>query len=198
VAGTRPEERSARADAPTGSKQKGEPQSKPKSSGGGADERELEARTREVGALSQQLKQVRDQLRESQAALQAERGKMRQALLASRSMAECSLDYSAEQEARLLAKVEGQVQDCSVEDLHWLMTRTFRSWLAQSYSECDEVCGALEAEQQRLKRSYYSKEQELAKMRAHASHLKTRVVWIYQVSRQAAPSPRAPLTHTGL
>ena len=50
-----------------------------------------------------------------------------------------------------MRKVEESIQDCSVEEVHWLLTKTFRSWLAQSYSECDEVCDALEAEQQRLK-----------------------------------------------
>merc|ERR1712060_348452 len=65
--------------------------------------------------------------------------------------------------------------------VHWLMTKTFRSWLAQSYTECDEVCDALEAEQQRLKRISHSKEQELGKMRARNGFLKGRVTWIYQV-----------------
>ena len=81
----------------------------------------------------------------------------------------------------MLRKVEGAVQDVTAEELHWVMTRTFRTWLAQSYSECDEVCDALESEQQRLKRTYHSKEQELGKMRAHASQLKARIVWAYQV-----------------
>lgn len=40
-----------------------------------------------------------------------------------------------------------------------MMTKEFRVWLTQSYTECDEVCDALEAEQQRLKRIYHSKEQ---------------------------------------
>eukprot|EP00966_Prymnesium_polylepis_P204546 4738474-Prymnesium_polylepis.1 len=51
----------------------------------------------------------------------------------------------------------------------------------QSYTECDEVCDALEAEQQRLKRIYHSKEQDLGKMRARVLHLKGRINWVYQV-----------------
>ena len=55
--------------------------------------------------------------------------------------------------------MEESIQDISAEEVHWLVTKTFRSWLAQSYSECDEVCDALEAEQQRLKRLSHAKEQ---------------------------------------
>lgn len=54
------------------------------------------------------------------------------------------------------------VQECTVKELHWMMTKEFRVWLTQSYTECDEVCDALEAEQQRLKRIYHSKEQVTA------------------------------------
>ena len=80
-----------------------------------------------------------------------------------------------------MRKVEESIQDCSVEEVHWLLTKTVRSWLAQSYSECDEVCDALEVEQQRLKRLSHAKEQELSKMRAHVGHLRRRVHWVYQV-----------------
>jgi len=145
-------------------------------------EQALASRNREVVNLTAQLKQMLIKYQQAQGALQRERDKVREALLASRSLAEVSMDYSGEQEERLLAKLDGSVQDCSVEEVHWLMTRTFRSWLAQSYNECDEVCDALEAEQQRLKRIYHSKEQELGKMRAHASHLKSRIVQVYQIS----------------
>lgn len=58
-----------------------------------------------------------------------------------------------------MSQVQQHVQECSVEEVHWLMTKEFRGWLAQSYSECDEVCDALEAEQHRLKRIYLVKEQ---------------------------------------
>lgn len=159
-------------------------------------EQALASRNREVVNLTAQLKQMLIKYQQAQGALQRERDKVREALLASRSLAEVSMDYSGEQEERLLAKLDGSVQDCSVEEVHWLMTRTFRSWLAQSYNECDEVCDALEAEQQRLKRIYHSKEQELGKMRAHASHLKSRIVQVYQVRKGspgqvvAPPSPR--------
>jgi len=91
------------------------------------------------------------------------------------------MQFSGEQEEKLLTKVQEQVQDCSVEEVHWMMTKTFRTWLAQSYTECDEVCDALEAEQQRLKRIYHTKEQDLGKMRARVLHLKGRINWVYQV-----------------
>ena len=131
--------------------------------------------------LSEQLKQALHRCADAQAAQQREREKFREVLLDSRNMAEVSMQFSGEQEEQLTAKVKQQVQDCSVEEMHWLMTRTFRTWLAQSYTECDEVCDALEAEQQRLKRISHTKEQELGKMRARAGHLKGRIGWVYQV-----------------
>ena len=140
----------------------------------------LAARNRELANMTAQLKQALEKCQQAQSSLSSERDKMRQALLTARTMAEVSMDYSTEED-RLLAKVEGRVEECSIQEVHWLMTRTFRSWLAQSYSECDEVCDALEAEQLRLKRIYHSKEQELGKMRAHAAHLKSRIFWVYQV-----------------
>jgi len=131
--------------------------------------------------LTSQLKQVLHRCQQAQTALQCERDKVKEALLDSRNLAEASMQFSGEQEEKLLNKVKQHVQDCSVEEFHWLMTKDFRTWLAQSYTECDEVCDALEAEQQRLKRISHSKEQELGKMRARNGFLKGRVTWIYQV-----------------
>ena len=131
--------------------------------------------------LSAQLKQALQRCQVAQSALEREREKVKEALLQSRNLAEVSMAYSAEQEAALLSKVQQQVQECSIEEVHWLMTKEFRAWLAQSYTECDEVCDALEAEQQRLKRIYHSKEQDLGKMRARVLQLKGRVNWVYQV-----------------
>ena len=53
-----------------------------------------------------------------------------------------------------------------------------------------QVCDALEAEQQRLRRTYHFKEQELGRMRAHATYLRQRISWTYQV-RAARPCWRA-------
>ena len=139
------------------------------------------AKEREVAQLGAQLKSALSKCQQGQAALLREREKVREALLDSGKLAEVSMQFSAEQEQRLLRKVEESIQDCSVQEVHWLLTKTFRSWLAQSYSECDEVCDALEAEQQRLKRLSHAKEQELSKMRAHVGHLRRRVHWVYQV-----------------
>jgi len=139
------------------------------------------AKEREVAQLGAQLKSALGKCQQGQTALLREREKVREALLDSGKLAEVSMQFSAEQEQRLMRKVEERIQDCSVEEVHWLLTKTFRRWLAQSYSECDEVCDALEAEQQRLKRLSHAKEQELSKMRAHVGHLRRRVHWVYQV-----------------
>jgi len=144
-------------------------------------EQVVSAKNREMANLTTQLKQVLQRYQQAQTALQRERDKVKEALLDSRNMAEVSMQFSGEQEEKLINKVKQHVQDCSVEEVHWLMTKTFRSWLAQSYTECDEVCDALEAEQQRLKRISHSKEQELGKMRARVGYLKGRVAWVYQV-----------------
>ena len=130
------------------------------------------AKNREMAQLTTQLKSVLSKYQQGQTLLQREREKVRAALLDSGKLAEVSMQYSGEQEERLMRKVDENIQDCSVEEVHWLMTKTFRSWLAQSYSECDEVCDALEVEQQRLKRLSHAKEQELSKMRAHVGHLR--------------------------
>ena len=116
------------------------------------------AKNREMAQLTNQLKSVLTKYQQGQSLLQREREKVREALLDSGKLAEVSMQYSGEQEERLMRKVEEHVQDCSVEEVHWLMTKNFRSWLAQSYSECDEVCDALEVEQQRLKRVSHAKE----------------------------------------
>lgn len=139
------------------------------------------AKEREVAQLGAQLKSALGKCQQGQTALLREREKVREALLDSGKLAEVPMQFSAEQEQRLMRKVEESIQDCSVEEVHWLLTKTFRSWLAQSYSECDEVCDALEAEQQRLKRLSHAKEQELSKMRAHVGHLRRRVHWVHQV-----------------
>jgi hypothetical protein len=139
------------------------------------------AKNREMAQLTTQLKSVLSKYQQGQTLLQREREKVRAALLDSGKLAEVSMQFSGEQEERLMRKVDENIQDCSVEEVHWLMTKTFRSWLAQSYSECDEVCDALEVEQQRLKRLSHAKEQELSKMRAHVGHLRRRVHWVYQV-----------------
>mmetsp|Transcript_41167 Transcript_41167/g.68455 ORF Transcript_41167/g.68455 Transcript_41167/m.68455 type:complete len:643 (-) Transcript_41167:259-2187(-) len=144
-------------------------------------EQVLSAKNREMANLTAQLKQVLQRYQQTQTSLQRERDKVKEALLDSRNMAEVAMQYSGEQEERLLTKVKKHVQDCSVEEVHWLMTKTFRSWLSQSYTECDEVSNALEAEQQRLKRISYSKEQELGKMRARVGHLQVRIAWVCQV-----------------
>lgn len=144
-------------------------------------EQVLASRNREVTNLTAQLKQAMDMSQTAQEALESQHDKLRKALLASRAMAKTPMEYSAYEEKRLLRKVESQVEECSAEEMHWLMTRTFRTWLAQSYSECDEVCDALEAEQLRLKRIYHTKEQELGKVHAHAAHLNSRIYWVYQV-----------------
>ena len=144
-------------------------------------EQALAVRGREVSAMSAQLKQTLQKCQRAEEVLGEERGKVKSALLSARSMAELSMSYSGEEEERLLAKVQTHVQECSPEELHWVMTRPFRTWLAQSYSECDQVCDALESEQQRLKRIYHTKEQELGKMRAHATYLMGCVTWVYKV-----------------
>lgn len=117
------------------------------------------AKEREMAQLGAQLKSALGKCQQGQTALLREREKVREALLDSGKLAEVSMQFSAEQEQRLMRKVEESIQDCSVEEVHWLLTKTFRSWLAQSYSECDEACDALEAEQQRLKRLSHAKEQ---------------------------------------
>jgi len=142
---------------------------------------EVGSKNKEMANLTAQLKQVLQRYQAAQSSLERERDKVKEALMESRNLAEVSMQFSAEQEAALLHKVQEAVQDCSVEEVHWLMTKEFRTWLAQSYTECDEVCDALEAEQQRLKRIYHSKEQDLGKMRARVLHLKGRINWVYQV-----------------
>jgi len=117
----------------------------------------------------------------AQSALEREREKVKEALLESRNLAEVSMHFSAEEQAALIVKVQQHVEDCSIEEMHWMMTKEFRAWLAQSYTECDEVCDALEAEQQRLKRVYHSKEQDVGKMRARVLHLNGRINWVYQI-----------------
>ena len=67
---------------------------------------------------------------QGQSLLQRERQKVKDALLDSGKLAEVSMQYSGEQEERLLKKVQQNVEDCSVEEVHWLMTKTFRSWRA--------------------------------------------------------------------
>ena len=61
--------------------------------------------------------------------------------------------------------------EVTAEEVHWLMTKPFRGWLAQSYAECDEVCDALEAEQQRHKRLAQAKDAEVGKMRPRGRRL---------------------------
>ena len=113
----------------------------------------LAARHKEVAALTNQLKQMLAKYQGAQSALQADRDKVREALLNSRAMAEVSMEYSSEREAQLVGKVEGgSAHECTVEELHWLMTRTFRSWLTQSYSECDEVRAGCDCDRSHTRR----------------------------------------------
>jgi len=142
---------------------------------------EVGSKNREMANLTAQLKQVLQRYQGAQTSLERERDKVKKALMESRNLAEVSMAFTAEQEAALLTKVQQQVQECSVEEVHWMMTKEFRAWLAQSYTECDQVCDALEAEQQRIKRIYHTKEQDLGKMRARVLHLKGRINWVYQV-----------------
>jgi len=141
----------------------------------------LAARSREVAQLTAQLKSTLQKYQRAQSTLADERDRIREVLLGSRSMAEVSMAFTPEQETKLLHKVEQQVHECSADEMHWLVTKPFRTWLAQSYTECDEVCDALEAEQQRLKRIYHTKEQELTRMRAYATCLRSKIRWCYQV-----------------
>ena len=95
---------------------------------------------------------------------------MRTALLRAEELAETSIEFSAEEEGRLRARVDGgEMGEVTAEEVHWLMTKPFRGWLAQSYAECDEVCDALEAEQQRHKRLAQAKDAEVGKMRQASS-----------------------------
>ena len=159
----------------------------------------LAARSREVAQLTAQLKSTLQKYQRAQSTLADERDRIREVLLGSRSMAEVSMAFTPEQETKLLHKVEQQVHECSADEMHWLVTKPFRTWLAQSYTECDEVCDALEAEQQRLKRIYHTKEQELTRMRAYATCLRSKIRWCYQVRRTPAcrtPACRTPACRT--
>ncbi|KAL3929231.1 MAG: hypothetical protein SGPRY_002042 [Prymnesium sp.] len=135
-----------------------------------SDEHTLEvgSKNKEMANLTAQLKQAMQSYQTAQNAVERERDKVREALIESCNLAEISMNFSAEEEAAIVSKVKQNVQECTVKELHWMMTKEFRVWLTQSYTECDEVCDALEAEQQRLKRIYHSKEQDLGKMRARA------------------------------
>ena len=144
-------------------------------------EQQAAAKARETEKAAGVLKAAQARLAQSQQQLQLERGKLRSAIHSSRELAEIEMSFGEGEEARLLKKVEASVEECTERELHWLMTRTFRTWLAQSYSECDEVCDALEAEQQQLKRTFQSKEQELCRYRAQTAELRGALVWAYQV-----------------
>ena len=144
-------------------------------------EQQAAAKARETEKAAGVLKAAQARLAQSQQQLQLERGKLRSAIHSSRELAEIEMSFGEGEEARLLKKVEASVEECTERELHWLMTRTFRTWLAQSYSECDEVCDALEAEQQQLKRTFQSKEQELCRYRTQTAELRGALVWAYQV-----------------
>mmetsp|Transcript_57707 Transcript_57707/g.132486 ORF Transcript_57707/g.132486 Transcript_57707/m.132486 type:complete len:736 (-) Transcript_57707:343-2550(-) len=147
----------------------------------GAHEEVVVAKDRELANLSAQLKQTLQRYQQTQTALQRERDQVKEALLDSRNMAEVSMHFSVDEEEALLNKVKQRVYDCSLEEVHWLMTKTFRTWLAQSYTECDEVCDAHELEQQRLKRISQYKDTEICKMRARLGFARGRIGFVYQV-----------------
>ena len=145
-------------------------------------EQATSAHSKEVSQLNTLLKQALTRVQRTQQTLGEERERLKEGCLSARTMASLSLEYTPAQEEALLAKVEGGcVHECSATELHWLMTKPFRAWLAQSYAECDQVCDTLESEGQRLKRLYHTKETEAGRLRAHATQLRARLSWTYRV-----------------
>ena len=133
---------------------------------------ELGEKKREVERLTAQLTALDGKYHGATAALRKERERVRTALLQAEELAETSIEFSAEEEGRLRARVDGgEMGEVTAEEVHWLMTKPFRGWLAQSYAECDEVCDALEAEQQRHKRLAQAKDAEVGKMRQRVGRL---------------------------
>jgi len=144
-------------------------------------EQAIDAKDRENAVLTSQMKQVLQRYQQMQTALQREREKTKEVLLDTRNMAESSVQYTPEQDKEISKKAKFNVEELTVEEMHWLATRAYRGWLSHSYTETDEVCDALEAETRRLEKRALAKEQELVRARCKMLALKGRLSWVYQV-----------------